>query len=86
MQTTITLQNAVEIDGKETKTITISEPKAGELRGLSMAAVMMMETDAMLTLIPRISKLTPTHLENMGFSDLGVVCGSIANFMQPVSK
>lgn len=35
--------------------ITLRKPKSGELRGVSLADVLQMQTDALITLIPRLS-------------------------------
>jgi len=52
---TVTLSNAVTIDGKETRKIALRCPKTGELRGLMMASVLQMEAGAVMRLLSRIT-------------------------------
>mgnify|MGYP006272981813 CR=1 FL=1 len=65
--------------------LTLRKPSAGELRGTSLAEVMQMQTDALFTLIPRIStpSLTAAEVQRMDPADL-VQCGSeITGFLLP---
>ena len=78
-----TLSKPVEINGKKTKTITIREPLAGELRGLSMHDVAILDVDTMVTLIPRISDLNATHMVNMPVCDLLELGKHAASFLVP---
>jgi hypothetical protein len=81
----ITLTTAVEIDGKQVKKISIREPKAGELRELSVLDVVLLKATAITTLTPRISVLTERHMANMGAADLLVIGVAIADFFAPAS-
>ena len=82
---TITLNNAIEIDDKNTNKIELSEPMAGELRGLSLLEVVQLDANSITTLAPRISKLTEKDMGNMGAADLLVVGSSIAGFFAPAA-
>lgn len=52
---TVTLSNAIEIDGQKVTEITLRKPKAGELRGLSMVDILRMDVSTMFRLLPRIT-------------------------------
>lgn len=69
-------------DGREVR---LREPKAGELRGLSVQALVTMDVGAMLRLLPRISEpaLTPAELETLGAADFGELAGIAAGFFIP---
>lgn len=66
-----TLQEPVEIDGAPVTEITLRRPKAGELRGLSVSALMQLDVTAMLKVLPRITvPPVPAHaLEGMDPAD-----------------
>lgn len=55
-----TLTSPVKIDGKSVSSIALRRPQAGELRGLKMMDVMQMDTDAMISLLPRITQPSMT--------------------------
>ncbi|PKH63479.1 MULTISPECIES: phage tail assembly protein [unclassified Halomonas] len=63
--------------------ITLRKPKSGELRGISLADVLQMQTDALITLIPRLSNpsLTATEVRQMDPADLVQCGGEIASFL-----
>ncbi len=77
----VTLSEFVKINGQKTKTIAIREPMAGELRGLSMHDVAILDVDTMVTLIPRISDLNATHMVNMPPCDLLELGKYVASFL-----
>ncbi|WP_353981684.1 phage tail assembly protein [Salinicola endophyticus] len=63
--------------------IALRKPSAGELRGVNLADVLQMQTDALIKLIPRLSQpsLTDHEARQMDPADL-VQCGSeIAGFL-----
>lgn len=63
--------------------ITLRKPKSGELRGVSLADVLQMQTDALITLIPRLStpSLTAVEVRQMDPADLVQCGGEIAGFL-----
>lgn len=63
--------------------ITLRKPKSGELRGVSLADVLQMQTDALITLIPRLStpSLTAAEVRQMDPADLVQCGGEIAGFL-----
>lgn len=81
--------DSIELDepikrGEQTITeITLRKPKSGELRGVALADVLQMQTDALITLIPRLStpSLTATEVRQMDPADLVQCGGEIAGFL-----
>lgn len=61
----------------------LRKPASGELRGLSLAEVLRMDTDSLVTLLPRIStpSLTPVEVRQMDPADLVQCGGEIASFL-----
>lgn len=84
-----TVTDPIELDepikrGEQTiDTITLRKPKSGELRGVALADVLQMQTDALITLIPRLStpSLTAVEVRQMDPADLVQCGGEIAGFL-----
>ncbi len=68
----LTLEHGIERDGKMITEITLTAPNAGALRNLKYFDIVMLDIDALMVLLPRIS--TPTVMEeevaNFTFADL----------------
>lgn len=82
---TITLDDPI-VRGTTTITeLTIRRPRAGELRGISMLAIMHMQTEALFTLIPRICEpvLTPAEMNQLDTADLVQIGSAMAVFTVP---
>lgn len=65
--------------------IQIRKPASGELRGLSLSALLNIQADAVITLLPRITtpSLTPDEAQRLDPADL-TACGlEIASFLLP---
>ncbi|WP_421865158.1 phage tail assembly protein [Motiliproteus sp.] len=86
--------NSFELDSPITqgeKTIdklTLRKPASGELRGLSLTAILQMEVNELQKLLPRISSptLTEQHVAEMDPADLIQAGGIIAGFFVPKAK
>lgn len=80
--TQITLSKPIKRGENEITAITIHEPNAGSLRGISVSDVLSLNTDAIVKLIPRISdpKITEQEMLRFGLRDLANMGGAIANF------
>ncbi|MGO2242245.1 MAG: phage tail assembly protein [Halomonas sp.] len=86
---TATAADPIKLDepikrGEQTiREITLRKPKSGELRGISLADVLQMQTDALITLIPRLStpSLTAAEVRQMDPADLVQCGGEIAGFL-----
>lgn len=65
------------------ESITLRKPTAGELRGVNLADVLQMQTDALIKLIPRLSNpsLTDHEARQMDPADLVQCGGEIASFL-----
>ena len=65
------------------ESITLRKPTAGELRGVNLADVLQMQTDALIKLIPRLStpSLTDHEARQMDPADLVQCGGEIAGFL-----
>lgn len=83
------VSDSIELDepiqrGEQTiDSITLRKPKSGELRGVALADVLQMQTDALITLIPRLStpSLTAVEVRQMDPADLVQCGGEIAGFL-----
>lgn len=51
----VTLDRPIQRAGQTISSLQLRKPTAGELRGLSLVAVLQMDVDALATLLPRIS-------------------------------
>ncbi len=51
----VTLDRPIQRAGQTIASLQLRKPTAGELRGLSLVAVLQMDVDALTTLLPRIS-------------------------------
>lgn len=80
---TIELDTPLKRGETEIAELTLRKPSAGELRGVSLAEVLQMQTDALITLIPRISNpsLTAAEVRQMDPADLVQCGGEIAGFL-----
>lgn len=83
---TVELTHPVEkVKGEEKKTIksvTITEPDSGNLRGLQLSMIMVQDMDTMFELLPRITKpqLTKTELHKLRASDLLKLSSGVLGF------
>ncbi|SOC56458.1 Phage tail assembly chaperone protein, E, or 41 or 14 [Chromohalobacter canadensis] len=83
------ISTIVELDtpikrGEQTiEQITLRKPSAGELRGVNLADVLQMQTDALIKLIPRLStpSLTDKEAARLDPADLVQCGGEIAGFL-----
>ncbi|MGJ8518174.1 phage tail assembly protein [Carnimonas bestiolae] len=82
---TITLQTAITHDGGEIKEVTLRAPKAGSLRGISLAEAVRMEADAIVKLVPRISSpmLSEHQMNQLSAADLFAFGSEIVGFLLP---
>ena len=80
---TITLDMPLTRGETEITELRLRKPTSGELRGGSRADVLQMQTDALITLIPRLStpSLTATEVRQMDPADLVQCGGEIAGFL-----
>lgn len=82
--TTITLDTPIQREGQTIDRLELRKPAAGELRGLSMLALLQMDVEALATLLPRISTPMVSKPEalQMDPADLLAVGVQVAGFLQ----
>jgi hypothetical protein len=76
------------VRGESTITaITLHKPNAGALRGVSVRAVLDMDVDTIITLVPRCSdpKLTDAEARKLDLPDLMQMGVTLASFFMPKS-
>lgn len=83
---TVTLQTPIERKGSDPiATLQLMKPRTGDLRGLMLAEVLQMKTDAIAALLPRIS--VPTILKHevdeLDPADLVTIAVEVAGFLVP---
>jgi len=78
----ITLSEPIVRGETKIDTLTLRKPKAGELRGLSIADLQNAQVTAVITLLPRISAppITEPEAANMEPEDLATCAGAIIDF------
>lgn len=59
----ITLPKPARIGGSEVTTVTVAKPTAGQLRGVSLAELLQLRTDPLLTVLPRVVSPHPSPAE-----------------------
>lgn len=79
---TVTLTAPVQRDDTTIASVTLREPRAGEMRGLSLVDVMRMDVGAMRRLIPRISEpgLAPDELDVLPGADFVTLSSTVVGF------
>ena len=60
--------------------ISLTKPKAGELRGLQLAQVLQLDVDQMNILIPRISELNERDIHNLEMDDYTAIATGVLSF------
>lgn len=80
----VVLDRPLQRAGQTIASLQLRKPTAGELRGLSLVAVLQMEVDALATLLPRISTPTVHKPEVMAMDPADLLaCGIVvAGFLQ----
>lgn len=81
--TTVELDTPIKRGETEISEVTLRKPSAGELRGVNLADVLQMQTDALIKLIPRLSSpsLTEKEAGRLDPADLVQCGGEIAGFL-----
>ena len=78
--TTVNLRHPVARGETRLTEIALRRPRTGELRGLKLAEVMVMEVSAMIALIPRISDLTGPEVAALDPRDFTRLCVAVLGF------
>ena len=81
----VVLQTPIVRNGETVTTLQLMKPRTGDLRGLMLAEVLQMKTDAIAALLPRIS--VPTILKHevdeLDPADLVTIAVEVAGFLVP---
>jgi len=80
---TITLSDPIKRDGSENITkVKLRKPRSGELRGLSLTAIMQQDAAVMLKLASRVSEpsLMPHELNDLDPADMMAISAGLLGF------
>lgn len=82
---TITLDTPITTGGKEVNTITVRKPLGGALRGLSLTDLLRLETNALHSLLPRVTEpmLLKQDVEKLDPADLVQLGTAVVSFLVP---
>lgn len=80
---TVTLDTPITRGEQTIVEISLRKPQSGELRGVSLTALLQMDVDALTTVVPRISTpaLTQADMRTMDPADLVQIGGAVAGFL-----
>lgn len=83
----VTLDKPIERAGQTIEKVTLIEPNAGTLRGVSLAAVAQSEVDALIKVLPRMTypALTTQELTAMNLPDMLSLAAKVIGFLSPTS-
>lgn len=78
----VNLNTPIKIGDQEIKTLKITKPNAGSLRGVKMLDVLQMDVDAHAKILPRIcNEITSEQfVMDMDCADLAFVMGKVVSF------
>lgn len=79
---TVTLTRPVKRGETTIATVALREPTAGDMRGLKLSEVLLMDVSSMSRLIPRVSDpgLTPDEIADLSAVDLAVLFSQALSF------
>ena len=83
----VTLDKPIKRAGQTIDKVTLIEPNAGTLRGVSLAAVAQSEVDALIKVLPRMTypALTTQELTAMNLPDMLSLAAKVIGFLSPSS-
>ena len=84
-EVSVTLETPIQRGDTTIACVTLRKPKSGELRGLKLSELLATDVDAMLTLLPRITRptLVAHELAALDPVDLTQLAGEVAGFLLP---
>jgi len=86
---TIPLAEPIQRESGATVTaITLRKPKAGELRGLTLANLVNSDAGSLITLLPRIAEpfITEAEAANLSAEDFAEIGGTIVGFFMSATQ
>ena len=77
-----TLETPIHRGEQTIDRITLRKPSVQTLRGLSLGALVQMDIDSVIKLLPRISTptLTSAEIERLDPADILSICGGVSSF------
>ncbi|MBI2306105.1 MAG: phage tail assembly protein [Rhodocyclales bacterium] len=83
--TVVTLDTPIKRGDTQIASVTVRKPLGGALRGASTRRLLDMETDDLVTVLPRITDpvLTAADIHQMDGADLLQLGGAVAGFLLP---
>ncbi len=84
---TITLDTPVNRGAEQITSVTITKPQAGTLRGIRLQALMDMDVNCLMTLLPRVTQpsLQPHEINALDPADLLSLSVEVVSFLLPKS-
>ncbi|WP_205956984.1 phage tail assembly protein [Pantoea stewartii] len=84
---TVTLDTPIKRGKTEIKEIVLRKPQSGALRGVRLQALMEMDVNAVMAVLPRVSApaLTAQEVNEMDPADLLALSVEVATFLLPKS-
>lgn len=84
--TRVTLQKPIERASREMESVArlyLREPKAGDLRGIKLTDLLVMDAAALLPLLERIAmpRLAPAELQKLGYADTLALYAAVNSFL-----
>jgi hypothetical protein len=85
---TVVLQTPIVRGNSSVEDIQVRTPKAGELRGLSLAELLQLNVSALEVLLPRITApaITEPEVRNLHPADLVQLGSQVINFLVPADR
>lgn len=80
---TVSLNQPLTIADREFTEITLREPIANDLRGLSITQLQMSDGDTVLKLLERITDIHAENLARLSISDISTLSNVILGFLFP---
>ncbi|UNM96740.1 phage tail assembly protein [Ignatzschineria rhizosphaerae] len=80
---TVALSQPLMIADKEFTEITVREPIANDLRGISITQLQMSEGDAVLSVLERVTDIHEENLQRLSVSDFSTLSNVILGFLFP---
>lgn len=87
--TTVTLDYPIKTAGdRELAEVTVNKPGSGALRGLALTDLLRMETNALQTILPRVTQpmLNKQDVEKIDPADLVQLGTAVVGFLVPKSE
>lgn len=84
----VILEKGIRRGEHEITALQLRKPESGELRGLSLTALLGMDVGAIINLLPRITvpPITTVEAEQLDLADLTACALEVADFLLPANR